>query len=269
IEYSHQLEEKSAQLEMATTELRAANERLKELDRLKDDFLSIVSHELRTPLTSIKSFSEILSDNPGLESAQRRDFLGIISRESERLTRLITQILDFAKMEAGRLDWNMGDVDPKTAIEDAVAAARGLVSDKPITLDIDMPNSLPAVHADRDRLIQVVVNLLSNAIRFCDDRAGRVVVSAHSDGRQVLVGVTDNGPGVAERDGDLIFEKFQQGHGPVDERSGGTGLGLSICRQIVEHFGGRIWVENVGSPGARFQFSIPLRREDALTAAAQ
>ena len=124
--YSRRLEDKSRELEAATAELRAANERLKELDKLKDDFVSTVSHEFRTPLTSIRSFSEIVRDNPDLEAGQRQEFLKIIVQESERLTRLINDILDLAKMEAGQADWQMAEFAPKAVIEQALAATAGL-----------------------------------------------------------------------------------------------------------------------------------------------
>ncbi|MDJ0950667.1 MAG: sensor histidine kinase [Alphaproteobacteria bacterium] len=257
IEYSHQLEQKSRELERASAELRAANERLQELDRLKDDFLTIVSHELRTPLTSIRSFSEILQDNEDLGQAERRKFLDIIIKESERLTRLIGQILDLAKMEAGRMDWRMTDVDPKTVIDDALAATSGLMTERGIRLDVELPKHLPRIHADRDRLMQVIVNLISNAVHFCDDRAGRVQVAAAADHSELRIQVVDNGPGVPRSLRSTIFEKFRQGPDIAGAKPEGTGLGLSICRQIVEHFGGRIWVDDAPESGARFTFSLP------------
>src|SRR5512138_2284767 len=162
IEYSHGLEQKSRELEALTAELRKANARLQELDRMKDEFLSTVSHELRTPLTSIRSFSEILFDNPDLELEDRRRFLTVIVKESERLTRLINQILDLAKMEAGSIDWEMQHFDPHPVIEEAIAVTSALFADKGARLEVEVAQSLPTVYADRDRLIQVLVNLLSN-----------------------------------------------------------------------------------------------------------
>jgi signal transduction histidine kinase len=258
IRYSRRLEEKSRELEGATAELRAANERLKELDRLKDDFLSTVSHELRTPLTSIRSFSEILFDNPTLGDDRRREFLGIIIKESERLTRLINQILDLAKMEAGRLDWRIARLDVKPVVEEALAATAGLFRERPIRLDVNLPADLPHVSADRDRLIQVVVNLLSNAVKFCDSRDGWVGVDAAVEGGAVRVNVRDNGPGVPEADRARVFERFQQAGPTLTDKPQGTGLGLAICRQIVERFGGRIWID--AAPGARssFCFTVPM-----------
>jgi len=268
IEYSHQLEHKSRALEAATQELRAANEKLQELDRLKDDFLSTISHELRTPLTSIRSFSEILAESPDLEDAQRNDFLGIIIKESERLSRLINQILDLAKMEAGRMEWQMADIDPREVIEDALLVTSGLFRDRKVRLEVSLPDDLPPVHADRDRLMQVVVNLLSNAERFCEPEDGCVRVDAERMTDGVCVNVRDNGPGVPPDEQEIIFERFRQARDShLAGRPTGTGLGLPICRQIVEHFGGRIWIESGGARGATFSFTVPLSRGAAAEAA--
>ncbi len=257
IETSRRLKQKSRQLEAATAELRAANERLQELDHLKDNFVSTVSHELRTPLTSIRSFSEILSDHPDLEVEKRNEFLDIIVKESERLTRLIDQILDFAKMESGSIDWRMADIDPKSAIVQALQATRSLFEGSAIELEVRIPAELPVIHADYDRLIQVVVNLLSNAVKYCNRSGGRVTVAAHTRDGGLLVNVSDNGPGVPPADRERIFERFQQAGETLADKPYGTGLGLAICREIVEHFGGRIWLDSETGRGATFSFSVP------------
>jgi len=260
LEYSRRLEQKSRELELASAELRAANDQLKELDRMKDDFISTVSHELRTPLTSIRSFSEILFDRPELPVDERAEFLGIIVKESERLTRLINQILDLAKMEAGRMDWDIQELRLKSVVEDAIAATRGLFADRSIRLQVQVPDDLPQIEYDRDRLIQVIVNLLSNAVKFCDPDRGLVAIDAAIDGDQVRVTVSDNGAGVSPEDRPRIFERFQQVGNTLTNKPQGTGLGLAICRQIVERFGGRIWVDSRPGHGAQFSFVIPIRR---------
>lgn len=259
IEYSQRLEQKSSELERTTAQLRQANRRLQELDRLKDDFLSTVSHELRTPLTSIRSFSEILADNPDLERAQVDHFLGIIIRESERLTRLIDQILDLARLEAGHGEWMMADIDPADALDDALAVTGSLFQDKGVNLILRLAAARTMVHADRDRLMQVLVNLLSNAVKFCPAKTGRVMVHSwvRTDGWRVTI--TDNGPGVPEDEQKRIFDKFVQAGQGLKDRPSGTGLGLAISRQITEFFGGRIWVETPTSgEGASFCLEIPL-----------
>jgi len=257
IEHSQSLEQKSRELEATTSELRAANERLQELDRLKDDFLSNVSHELRTPLTSIRSFSEILSENPNLEGEERDRFLSVIVKESERLTRLINQILDLAKIEADNLDWMMEEIDPKTALDDALAATSGLFAEEEIDLHVTVTEPLAAVRADRDRLIQVIVNLLSNAAKFSARPGGKVRVKAESMEGGFLFSIKDNGRGVAAKDRDVIFERFQQASETLADKPHGTGLGLAISRQIIEFFEGRIWVESAEGGGACFIFTLP------------
>jgi signal transduction histidine kinase len=266
IEYSRELEQKSQALERASSELRAANQRLKELDRLKDEFITTVTHELRTPLTSIRSFSEILHDNPDLDSSERRQFLAIVISESERLTRLINQVLDLAKIEAGRFDWQIAPVDPGAALSQAIAATRQLFKDRGVALEADLP-SLPLVLADRDQLMQVVINLLSNAVKFSPTPSGRVRVSARQVGGAVEIGVSDNGPGISQSEQQTVFEKFRQGGTPQTGKPQGSGLGLAISRSIVEHLGGRIWVESRPGEGARFAFTVPLAAADASAAA--
>jgi signal transduction histidine kinase len=256
--YSRQLEQKSRELESATNELRSANQRLQDLDRLKDDFISTVTHELRTPLTSIRAFSEILNDNPELESEQRRKFLGIIIKESERLTRLINQVLDLAKIESGNAEWHTSEIDMREVIEDSVSATSQLFKENNIELDTYLPVSVPLIAADRDRVMQVMLNLLSNAAKFCSPGEGRVSITLAvlPDGLQV--DVQDNGIGISEADQKVIFDKFRQVGDTLTAKPQGTGLGLPICRQIIHHFGGRLWVRSRPGAGATFSFTIPL-----------
>lgn len=262
--YSKQLEQKSRELEAATAELRAANERLKELDRMKDDFISTVTHELRTPLTSIRAFSEILLEDPKTELASRKKFVAIIVKETERLTRLINQVLDMAKIESGNAEWHTAEVDLHGIIEESLAATFSLFADKRVALDKQLAEGVPCVRADRDRLIQVMLNLLSNAVKFCEKDRGRVTVRLSVAGNAVRVDVEDNGPGIAEADQHTIFEKFRQVGDTMTAKPQGTGLGLPISRQIVEHFGGRMWVESSPGCGARFSFTLPLNSEGML-----
>lgn len=262
IAYSHQLEEKSAELEAATAELRAANERLREVDRLKDDFMSTVTHELRTPLTSIRAFAEILSDNPSLPQEQRRQFTGIILKESERLTRLINNVLDLSKMEAGKMSWHITAVDLQEAVQEALRTTETLFREKNIHLERQPLFAVPPVMVDRDRIIQVLLNLLSNAIKFCDPQNGCVQVRLTVANQQVQVDIVDNGPGIAQKDQEAIFEKFHQVGDLLTAKPQGTGLGLPICRQIITHFGGKLWVESQPEQGATFSFTLPYLPED-------
>jgi Na+/proline symporter/nitrogen-specific signal transduction histidine kinase len=257
IVYSHRLEQKSRELERATEELSAANERLKELDRLKDDFVSTVSHELRTPLTSIRAFSEIVHGNPKLDEAERTRYLKIIIKETERLTRLINQILDTSKIESGKAQWNVSEFDLKEVIEEATTAMGPVLRESGIHLETRLPSGAPRVSADLDRIIQVMLNLLSNALKFCEPGRGRIEVSLTAEGDDLRVDVRDNGRGISPEDQRVVFDKFRQGGDTLTGKPQGTGLGLHISRHIVERFGGRMWVASAPGEGACFSFTLP------------
>ena len=248
---SRQLEEKSRQLEAATRELQGANEKLRELDRLKDDFLSTMAHELRTPLTSIRAFAEILHDNPQLDEGQRTEFLRIIAKENERLSRLINQLLDLAKIEAADTEWHFSAGDLREIAEEAVASTSQLLAERGIRCELAAAEPLP-LRLDRDRIMQVMINLLANAIKFCPPGNGRIHIGLTRRGEGAELRVDDNGPGVAPEEREAIFEKFHQVPLPVAGRTHGTGLGLPICRRIVERHGGKIHVEESPLGGARF-----------------
>ncbi|NQD91295.1 histidine kinase [Pseudomonas sp. CrR25] len=264
--YSRRLEQQSRELEVATGELRAANARLQELDRLKDDFISTVTHELRTPLTSIRAFSEILNDNPELESGQRARFIAIIVKESERLTRMINQVLDLAKLESGQAEWHASALDLREVIEDAAATTSQLLREHRVALALELPEQVPPVLADRDRLLQVLLNLIGNAVKFCDRQAGQIGIVLHVLPAALQVDVRDNGGGIAPADQESIFEKFRQAGDTLTEKPQGTGLGLPISRQIIEHFGGRLWVRSARGQGATFSFTLPLGAPSAAAA---
>ncbi len=256
--YSRELERKSRELEAATAELRAANASLRELDRMKDDFISTVTHELRTPLTSIRAFSEMLHQDPEIDLADRTRFLGIIVNEAERLTRLINQILDMAKLESGRAEWTTGDVDIGEVAREAMESIGQLFRAKGVTLESEIPARGPVVLADRDRLTQVMINLLSNAVKFVHGETGLVMVRVTEDGREARVEVEDNGPGLTAEESLVVFERFRQGGNTMTDKPQGTGLGLPISRQIIEYFGGNLWVESRPGAGAKFIFTVPL-----------
>ncbi|MEI2623080.1 MAG: sensor histidine kinase [Giesbergeria sp.] len=257
--YSRALETKSRSLEQATSELRSANEQLKSLDRLKDDFMSSVTHELRTPLTSIRALAEILQGDAEVPPQQRQRFVDIIVQETERLTRLVNQVLDMAKIESGHIDWRLADIDVRALLEKAMATTAALLSDRGAEMELDVPQTLPLLHADPDRLLQVLLNLISNAAKFVPPQGGHVQLRARADGQGLTVCVQDNGPGVPAGHEHLIFDRFHQAGGPTPGGQG-TGLGLPISHHIVAHFGGRLWLEPPAPgapPGACFCFWLP------------
>jgi Na+/proline symporter/signal transduction histidine kinase len=265
IAYSHKLEQKSRELEVASAELRNAYEKLSELSRLKDEFIATVTHELRTPLTSIRSFSEILYDNPEVEVSQRQEFLGIVIKESERLTRLINQVLDLAKLEASNVEWDLVDHDIAQAITEAASSVSRLYKDKDVALDLILPPAPVILATDCDRFSQVVINLLSNAVKFCDPGTGRVEVTLEESPEDISVSVKDNGPGLPEWALEKVFDKFQQVGDTLTSKPAGTGLGLTISRNIINHLGGRIWVESAPGDGALFRFTLPRRSAGKIT----
>ncbi len=256
-QYSRQLEEKSRELEAATAELRAANERLTELDRLKDEFVSTVSHELRTPLTSIRAFSEILQRNPDLDQDKRQGFLDIVVRETERLTRLINDVLDLAKIESGQMDWASERLDMRDVVADSAAAVSQLFRERDVQLAQEPCAQAAEVVGDRDRITQVLINLLSNAAKFSEPGSGAVKACVRVQGDALEVAVEDNGPGIAPEQQARIFEKFHQVSDGESPSPSGTGLGLTISQRIVAHHGGTIWCESTPGIGTTFKFRLP------------
>jgi signal transduction histidine kinase len=143
-------------------------------------------------------------------------------------------------------------------IEDSVTATGQIFRERGVKLEVDVPREVPPIHADRDRLMQVIINLLSNAVKFCDAKDGKVGIRLSAEGNALRVNVRDNGRGVRAEEREIIFEKFRQGGDTLTGKPQGTGLGLPISRQIISHFGGRLWVENAAGAGATFSFTLPL-----------
>ena len=260
-------------LRASYAEVEAANCRLVELDRMKSDFLSSVSHELRTPLTSIRGFARLIDrefsrtflplqgqDASLQKKSQRiRDNLEIILKESERLTRLINDVLDLAKIEAGRVEWHDVPIRPEDLVRDAANAVHGMFEPKPgVALQLEIEAGLPSFIGDADRMLQVLVNLLNNASKFTE--RGSVTLSAALDGDGLIrIQVRDTGIGFAVADAETIFDKFQQSkHGDtLVDRPAGTGLGLAISREIVARHGGRIWATSTPGEGSVFTLTLP------------
>jgi Na+/proline symporter len=269
IEANRQLETQSRALEAATAELKGANARLQVLDRLKDDFVATVNHELRTPLASIRAFSEILRDHPELALAERLQFLGIVVTESERLTRLINQLLDLSKLEAdGALPAALGLVDLAAVIRESTAAMGQVFAGRDIALRLSIETEPARVMGDHDRLVQVVINLLGNAVKFSPER-GAAELRLCRIGDELELSVADNGPGIPAADRAIVFERFRQLGDPMTDKPQGVGLGLAISQRIVTQHGGRIWIEDAAGGGAIFKIRLDRAGPGLLPATAE
>ncbi|MEM8969347.1 MAG: ATP-binding protein [Bacteroidota bacterium] len=259
--YANQkLKQKSEELEQLSHQLKRANEELKKIDHLKDEFISTVTHEMRTPITSIRAFCEILQDSPELSDDEQEQFLTTIIKETDRMERLINQVLDLEKFESGKQKLNLQEIAMNDIIQDALKSVSQLLKERGVTIQVNLSANLPPVQADPDRLTQVILNLISNAIKFCDSDNGQVRISSYLVDGVVKVNVLDNGKGVPAESQEMIFEGFFQAHDQTTKKPIGSGLGLTISRKIIEHHQGRLWVESEPNQGAKFSFTLPAPR---------
>jgi signal transduction histidine kinase/ActR/RegA family two-component response regulator len=250
------VERRTQALEIALQQLRTAHAELTRVDELKTSFLANVSHELRTPLTSIRSFAEILLKYPDEESDNRREFLQIIAIETDRLSRLIEDVLDIARIESGHVQWNFSSVEMSSLLSFCVRSVAPLAREKGLALHLNVPADLAPVRADRDRIAQVLNNLLGNALKFTE--RGVIAVAAAREGDYVRVCVQDTGPGIPDSERAHVFEKFHQIGDGLTAKPRGTGLGLAICAEIVAHHGGTIRVDGPPGGGSAFSFALPV-----------
>jgi signal transduction histidine kinase len=272
-----EVEERTRELREQAMELAEANIRLSELDRLKSAFLSTVSHELRTPLTSILGFAKLIGrefsehfsplagDKPALAARAKRiaHNLGVVYGEAERLTRLINDVLDLNRIESGNMQWRDQCIDPVAVLRQAVQTIEGLLAQRPeIRFRFLAEDSAPPLFMDPDQLVQVIANLLQNAVKFTEQ--GEVALEVRTEAEAVLVTVRDQGVGIPADQLESIFDRFHQvGRGDtiVSPTIKGTGLGLAICRQIVRHYGGRIWAESRLGEGSAFHVRLPMAEQ--------
>jgi signal transduction histidine kinase len=269
---------RTAQLAEMTQEAQAALATAEAASATKSQFLANVSHELRTPLTSIVGFTKIVrkrldevvlpaltaardgaDDDPKLDRAVRQvgENLDIVAAEGDRLTALVTEVLDLEKIAAGKMEFREEAVNVADVVERAMAATAALFETTGLDLHRDVAAGLPEVRGDPHRLVQVVINLLSNAVKFTPAGSVTVRAAAVDDGATIVVSVADTGTGIASEDQARVFEQFAQAGDTLSETPRGTGLGLAISRQIVEHHGGRIWLESELGAGSTFSFTLP------------
>ena len=262
IETSRQLAEKSDELESTAKELRSVNERLRSLDAQKDDFVSQVSHELRTPMTSIRSFSEILMDADDISPEDRTRFVSIINEESRRLTSLLDELLDMSRLETGAEDLPLAPVDVSEAVVTALDAVMGTTRKAGVSVDSELAEDAPLVSANGDRLRQVLMNILSNAVKYNHAENPTILVRTLVADDAVWIDVIDSGGGVSREDAAVVFEKFARGSRASRDR--GAGLGLPICRAIMRAMGGDVTVEFAGDGTSFFRVRLVPSDEQRL-----
>ena len=237
--------------------------KLREVDRLKSQFLASMSHELRTPLNSIIGFADVLLEGIDGELNERMEEDVLLIREGgQHLRALIGDILDMAKIEAGRMDLSYSLVDLERVAHEVMAATSGLVKDKPIELKLTKDDGM-FVEVDRTRLVQILLNLLSNAAKFTD-RGVIELGMKHDDADHVLISVRDSGVGIKPEDASQVFEQFRQIGDMENRKAGGTGLGMPITKQLVELHGGRIWLESVHGEGTTFFVRLPIHKPEGI-----
>ncbi|TFH21196.1 MAG: response regulator, partial [Myxococcales bacterium] len=231
--------------------------RERELEQMKSDFVSTVSHEIRTPLSCIISSAKILEKNAEERPDVARKFSGIIAHEGARLSRLINDLLNLSKMDTGGLEWTFKEADATDLLRQAVTLHRPDAHEHGLSLSAIAPDDIDAVTVDRDKFVQVTSNLIRNAIKFTEN-GGKIELTAEPwrDGL-VCVTVSDTGIGIAEENCKLIFDRFKQIGDVLTDRPQGSGLGLPVCKELIEHWGGEIWVESEPGHGSRFRFTIP------------
>lgn len=257
-----------SEVRRAKSEVDVAYQRLREVDSMKTDFLAMVSHEIRTPMTSILGFAHIIQHKfSGEEGAGKvkmskvQRYVDIIISESERLTALLNDVLDITKLESGRMQWNMEPLSVNDVIEQATEVSMPLFDEKDLMLIQDVHDDMPLILGDRERLVQVLLNLFSNAVKFTEK--GVIACRAKLKEERVVISVADQGMGIPTSELGVIFEKFRQVKDERESKPMGTGLGLPISQEIVEQHGGIIRVESEIGKGSIFTFSLPLLPRDA------
>ncbi len=249
-----EVKSKTGDLIQSNKELALANERLKELDKLKSDFVSMVSHELKTPLAAMRTSAQVL-EVADINTETKGEMLDIILRNMDRQTNLVNDLLDPSRIESGRMELKFEKLSLDSIIADSVESVRQTAFEKGIALDVELPEDLSSVKADREKLTPVIINLLNNAIKFTS-RSGEISIKARELNGQVEVRVSDTGIGIPPEDLDRVFDKFYQVDSTLTREAGGTGLGLAICKGIIEAHNGHVWAESELGKGSTFIFTL-------------
>ncbi len=261
-----ELNQTSQELKRLSDALKLTNQKLKKNDLLKDEFLYTVTHELRTPLTSIKALSELLTDDERMPEEIRKEFLQTILKETNRMTRLISQVLDLENFESGKHQLRISHADINELIVYCTNTMDETFKKKNISLHIALDDTLPVMELDYDRITQVVINLLTNASNHCNTTKGEIWVGTRKSNNTVIVEITDNGEGVERGMEQVIFEKFFQADNKGTKKSKGSGLGLAISKKIIQLHEGKIWVEKDETFGAKFIFTLPFEQNKFIVA---
>jgi signal transduction histidine kinase len=262
---SGELQRLDEQQRGAAAELRNLNERLAQASRAKSEFLASMSHELRTPLNAILGFTELMINNLyGEVPTSLREPLADVHANGQHLLRLINDVLDLSKIEAGRMELALGDYVVGDVLETVRASLRSLASEKGLDFIVSGRADLPLAYGDGKRIAQCLMNLAGNAIKFTKE--GSVKIEAEQRGDTLVYRVTDTGIGIPQDQLDSIFSEFRQADATISHEYGGTGLGLSITKKFVELHGGRIWVESTRGKGSTFSFAVPVRLSDGRVA---
>lgn len=247
-------------------QLEKANQELKKIDAMKSEFVSVASHELRTPLAAIKNAIQlILSGKTGEINENQAKFLSMAERNINRLTNILNNLLNLSRIESGRIELKFENVSIKSIIDSTVSTMRPQADGKSIFLEMDCPEELPPVYVDKEKVEQILVNLIGNAIKFTPE-GGKIFVSVMhiaeeregGSAKKIAVSVKDSGIGIPKEHLNSIFEKFYQVEGSLQRSAGGTGLGLAITKGLVELHGGKIWVESEEGKGSTFTFTLPV-----------
>lgn len=239
------------------SERKKVENALREIIEMKTNFTSTVSHELRTPLAAIKEgIGIVLDGTSGAISEDQKEFLDIAKRNVDRLTRIINDILDFQKLESGKMAFNMQANDINEVVSEAGKTMRAVIEQKGLVLALELDEKLPKIQFDRDKIIQVLTNLINNAVKFTEK--GNIKIRTAREENIIKVSVKDTGVGIKETDIPLLFERFKQLDSGMTRKTGGTGLGLSICKDIVDKHNGKVWVESKAGEGSTFSFGLPV-----------